>query len=385
MARKLRIIHIIRSLDLGCLGGGAELFATSLSQCLLNDFEQIFAVIRRTDSLVEQRWINDLEKFNIKTFFLQDNDQLKPAMGLRRLIQLTKNWKPDILHTHYQVGALYATIIRIFSKTPKILRTIHNSQEWGFGPLPQLLRIFLSTGIFPIVFDGQVGVSQEIAYKASNSWGAKLARRPTIYIPNALRKEWLDRCSPSLWMAIRQTSHQPIIGTVGRLTAQKGYNNLITAFTRVLDTIPSAQLWIVGDGDLRVALELQAEQLKIQKRIVFWGQCEDVPEILRRMDLFISTSLYEGLPTVILESMACGVPVIATKIPGNSELIIDGQTGWLTPKHNPEMLAKKICHALQMPSERQRIRLNAARQLDKFSITSIAVQYKKIYLQLLND
>ncbi len=62
MARKLRIIHIIRSLDLGCLGGGAELFATSLSQCLLNDFEQIFAVIRRTDSLVEQRWINDLEK-----------------------------------------------------------------------------------------------------------------------------------------------------------------------------------------------------------------------------------------------------------------------------------------------------------------------------------
>jgi len=384
MSRKLRVAHLIRSLDLGRLGGGAEIFAIALIQSLTNECEQMLAVIKHTNSAIEEKWINDLEKFNVKTVFLQDNDQLKPAMGLRRLVQVTKCWKPDILHTHCQVGALYSIIIRLFSKSPKILRTIHTSLEWGKGPLPQLLRITLSAVIFPIVYDAQVGVSQTIAYKSGNTIGSKLAGRSTYYIPNALRREWLDKCSPNQWGAI-QANHRPVIGTAGRLTTHKGYEDLITAFKKVLDIIPEARLWIIGDGELRTALELQVEKLKIREQVVFWGQRDDVLEILKGMDLFILASLSEGLPTVILESMACGVPVIATEIPGNTELVFDGQTGWLTPTHNPEMLAKNICHALQTPSERQRIRLNAAKQLDKFSITSIAIQYKKIYSQLCND
>jgi len=122
--------------------------------------------------------------------------------------------------------------------------------------------------------------------------------------------------------------------------------------------------------------------LGISDHVIFTGPREDVERILTCFDLFVSASHWEGLSTVILEAMASCVPVVATDIPGNQEILEDGKSGWLVPPGNPGAMAETILWALRRPSLRRRYARQARDAVEAFSIETVSRQYERLYLRL---
>ena len=172
-----------------------------------------------------------------------------------------------------------------------------------------------------------------------------------------------------------------VIGTIGRLSTQKGFSYLINAIAHVLEEHPQAYFLIIGDGPLAAELKAQSERLAVASHTFFVGRRSDVAELLVCLDLFVSSSLWEGIPTVILEAMASEVPVLATSIPGTSELVQHGVNGWLVPAEEPQAISNGISNLLNSPTLRQELVIHAQETVQYYSINSIAEEYEKLYLR----
>lgn len=175
-----------------------------------------------------------------------------------------------------------------------------------------------------------------------------------------------------------------VIGTVGRLEKVKDQLNLVRAFIRLTESAPDARqrlrLVLVGEGSLRMELESLLDSAGL--RDVAWlpGARDDVPELLRALDLFVLPSQAEGISNTILEAMACGLPVVATAVGGNVELVVDGETGRLVAANNPEALAAAMREFVEHP-ERMRACGAAGRQRveERFSMEAMVTAYLKVY------
>ena len=175
-----------------------------------------------------------------------------------------------------------------------------------------------------------------------------------------------------------------VVGTVGRLEAVKDQGLLARAFVRALaiapDMRPYLRLVIVGDGFLRAEIEALVREAGCQKMVWLAGAREDIPELLRSFDLFVLPSLAEGISNTILEAMASGLPVVATNVGGNSELVDDGITGALVASGDIEALARAILQYAAAP-EKSRTQGHAGRirAEQKFSIESMVANYASLY------
>jgi sugar transferase (PEP-CTERM/EpsH1 system associated) len=158
------------------------------------------------------------------------------------------------------------------------------------------------------------------------------------------------------------------VGTVGRLAEVKDQETLIRAFALVLRDIPGyrarLRLVIVGDGPLRERLQTCVQEEAIESNVWFTGDREDVPDLLGMLDLFVLPSLGEGISNTILEAMASGLPVVATRVGGNPELVEDGETGTLVPDSDPRTMASVLSAYI---SDRQMLERHGAAGLSKVS------------------
>jgi len=160
-----------------------------------------------------------------------------------------------------------------------------------------------------------------------------------------------------------------VVGAVGRLTKQKGYAILLDAAALVLKKLPQTRFLIIGSGELQGELKRHAQSLGINTKVIFTGARKDIEELIAVMDVFVSSSLWEGLSTAVLESMAVKVPVVATRVSGSSELIQHGRTGLLVPPGDPKSLADGIMLLLTNRQKAISMSIEAYRRLkENFSI-----------------
>lgn len=146
--------------------------------------------------------------------------------------------------------------------------------------------------------------------------------------------------------------HERVIIVVANLIPYKGHADLLEAASMVLKQIPETIFLLVGeDRGIQKNLERQAIALRILDRVRLMGRRQDVPQILAASDLSVLPSHEEGFSNVILESMAAGLPVVATCVGGNPEAVVDGVTGWLVPPRNPKALAAKMIDLLNNPAK----------------------------------
>jgi starch synthase (maltosyl-transferring) len=171
---------------------------------------------------------------------------------------------------------------------------------------------------------------------------------------------------------------------VGRLDPQKGPFVLLAAVKDLLPRHPELQVLMVGDGPLRENLRAWVVKENLQSRIHFAGRRNDVPSLLRAADLFVLPSLWEGLPNVVLEAMAAGIPTVASRVEGISDLLVDRRTGLIVPPNSPPDLGEAIeeiladpQHALQMSRDAKHI------VQERFTWQSVVGQYEQIYNELL--
>jgi glycosyltransferase involved in cell wall biosynthesis len=140
----------------------------------------------------------------------------------------------------------------------------------------------------------------------------------------------------------------PLVITVGNMHSRvKGHYELVEAVRSIRDPFPNAKFLIVGDGEERPRIERAAQQAGVGDMFVFLGQRADIPDLLSCCDLFVLPSLAEGLPNAILEAMASGLPVVATRVGGIPEIIEDGRTGLMVPPKDPKALAEAIMRVLR--------------------------------------
>ncbi|MDQ7839612.1 MAG: glycosyltransferase family 4 protein [bacterium] len=164
--------------------------------------------------------------------------------------------------------------------------------------------------------------------------------------PAAIREEW------------GVPFDAPVVGSVARLVPDKGLECFLDAAARVAALNERVRFLIVGDGPLRRALEQQAQRLGIADRVIFAGMRSDIPEQMAAMDLFVLPTLREGFGVVLAESMAMGVPVVASDIPALLEVVANGETGILLPPGDPERFAVAILDLLR--DETRRLAMGAA-------------------------
>ena len=175
-----------------------------------------------------------------------------------------------------------------------------------------------------------------------------------------------------------------IVGTVGRLQAVKDQTLLVQAFVRALQITPvlraRLRLAIVGDGPMRAKLEAIVSEAGCSDLVWLAGERADIPALLRSFNLFVLPSLAEGISNTILEAMASGLPVVATSVGGNGELVEDGLTGTLTPPGDVEAMARALLHYAVVPEDAlAHGRAGRHRAEKKFSIESMVANYALLY------
>jgi glycosyltransferase involved in cell wall biosynthesis len=170
---------------------------------------------------------------------------------------------------------------------------------------------------------------------------------------------------------------------MSRLEEQKGHAYLLAALPKLIQEIDDLVVLIAGEGRLRDRLLEQARDLGVEKQVRFLGNRRDVPEIQRALDIFVQPSLWEGLPLALLKAMGAGLPVVATRVSGCMDAVMDGGNGRLVEPADAEALAQVILELYRHPEERRRLG-EAARCTveDRFSFEAMLKRIEGLYLEL---
>jgi len=288
----------------------------------------------------------------------------------------------DIVHSHGYKSNFYGLLASSNTGARKIC-TCHNwlSNDMKMKFYELLDKLLLSK------FDKVVVVSEELK--------REIARRGTVRDKIIVINNGIDM-SDGRWKIGNSRNdkrrkfgigrNEKVIGTVGRLTPEKGHIYLLEAFKKVITVFPDVNLVIIGDGPLRNSLKLKAESLKLEDKVIFTGIRNDVPEMLNMMDVFVMPSLKEGMPMALLEAMASKKPVIASKVGAIPKIIKDEINGLLIEPGNIDELNKAIIELLKDEKKSNLIAENGyTRVRNDFSSRKMASEYMKVYESLNGD
>lgn len=302
-----------------------------------------------------------------------------------QLYRLFRQLKPAIVHTR-NLAALEATVPAWAAQVPARIHGEHGRDVGDFDGTNKKCQWIRR--IYSPFVKHYIALSQDLAHYLTHSVGIGAKRVTQIYNgvdtsrfhPSSQRQDIPG--SPfnkaGLWL----------VGTAGRMQTVKNQTNLARAFVQAINAEPRLRerlrLVMVGDGPLRNESLAILESAGLAELAWLPGERKDIPDVMRGLDCFVLPSLGEGISNTILEAMASGLPVIATAVGGNPELVDDARTGHLVPVADPGALARAII-ALALTPEKARAMGNAGRKRieAQFSITAMIDSYQQIYDRLL--
>ena len=264
-----------------------------------------------------------------------------------RMSRVVKQLRPDVLHAHDPHGvAMAATALSIAAPNPRPplvasrrieFRIAHNSfSRWKYSQVDCFLAISHAVGD-RLTADGIPARKIEIVHEGVDV--ERVAALP----------------SGNVHAALFLPTHSPVVGNVGALVAQKAQHTLIDAAALVVREVPDARFVILGEGELRPALEDQIRQKHLERHVFLAGFRPDVLELMKDFDLFALSSVHEGLCTSLVDAMAAAKPAVATAVGGVPEVVADGETGFLVPSRDHHALAEKIVRLLKDEDLRRRM------------------------------
>jgi glycosyltransferase involved in cell wall biosynthesis len=379
----MKILTICNNLDIGNHGGGAEAFAAELSLSLrqLGD-DVVVALLTRYHSNAEEEWVEKLSKGGVSVEFLNSTPFKNIFRSFFNAYKLCKSQSIELVHSHSQVGSIIACGIKIMQASKYIVRTAHVSVEWGEGFIRAIFRTIFTKLTFPILFDAQVSVNQTMTEKMQRYPGFFLGKRKLITIHTGLSQEKISLAEKTRTPYDEQRTNNPILISVGRLSKEKGFSDLISVLPEIIKCNPATKLWLVGAGDQLENLQEMSKRFGVADHVVFWGQQKNIFQFLSKSTIFILSSRREGFPLAVIESMFCGIPIISYNISGISNLIIDGYNGWLVEPKNEQQLLMTIKEKLNDKKELLRISKNNLESCSEFTMIFAARKYRDLYQSL---
>ncbi len=288
---------------------------------------------------------------------------------LRRLKAHFQSKGYDVVHTHNAYPHLYGTIAARAARVPVIVNTRHG-QHIGHGWKSRFLSRMAGYWSHRLI-----AVSDD---------AAALSIYPDGLPPSKVVRIWngIDVSD----FEFRGSSGRPLAVTVARLAPEKDIATAIEAIAIAVRAVPELRLRIIGDGELRSTLEQLVVRRNIEHHVEFLGERRDIPELLAECGFYVSSSLSEGISLTILEAMAVGLPVVATDVGGNREIVHQPDLGLLVPKADPARLAQAM---IDMCQHRDRWgsmgRACRQRVVAHFDIRHMVSQYESLYRELLGQ
>ncbi len=360
MKRRISIAHVIFRLDYGGLENGVVNLINRLPR---EEFEH--TIISLTGSTEFRRRLPG----DVPVYALHKRPGKSPAY-LFRLWKVLRERRFDILHTR-NLPCLEAQLAGLLAGVPV---RIHGEHGWDVVDLHGTRRSYRELRrAFRLVVTRYVVLSRHLESYLTATIGVDPQR-----ISRICNGVDTGRFRPD------PAGLPPggfLVGSVGRIEAVKDYTTLARAFALLARGSPLPRLALIGDGSERSALERFLGDEDLTSRCELAGARDDVPAAMRRFNVFVLPSLAEGISNTILEAMASGLPVIATAVGGNEELVVDGETGYLVPPGDPVAIAQRLRHYLEHPDVAARHGLAAReRVLREFSLERMVAGYRRLYL-----
>ena len=388
-ASPLTVLYMLSGLAIeGPLGGPERLTAALVQALDPRVIKPVVCGLWDYGTPYDQKWVKLLRNQGIETFLAAPWQEHRPLQAFFNAYQQVKKTplpRVDIIHSQSQFGDVMALLLKRSLGARCLVRSVHEEVEWIKRPARRLL---LTHFYLPARFDCEIGISDEIARRLNRRPVARMLGRQSPAIYNSVHIERIEQRSRCDRAAKRQSLGIPpgasLVCSIGRLATQKGYAILLQAAAQIKAARPDIYFVIAGEGPERARFEALHQQLGLGNTLRFLGAREDPEEIISAADLLVQASLWEGLPTVIMESMVIGTPVAATALPGMRQLIGDNQRGWLTPVHDPDGLAQGILQALEADAstKAERTRQAGIYIRTHYSIERVAAQHTALYQYL---
>lgn len=373
--RPIRILQVITSLD----RGGAENHLLALmTHADRQTFDFEVAILRGEGELLP-----NFREAGIPLHLLRARTRFDP-LALRRLVQLLRKGRYDIVHSHLFRADIYAGLAvgQLGEHRPLLVSTRHNDDRFFLNPFIGILHYMMSSRQ-----DLIIAISDHIARFTVSRGVRQPERVRRVYhgleppVTLALEREG-QRIRQELGLAAEDF----VVGNVGRLALQKGQRHLIGAMPALLEQVPRAHAVIAGGGDLEEYLRDLATEVGVAERVHVLGPRRDVPALMHAVDVFAMPSIWEGFGLVLLEAMAAGRPIVASRVATIPEVVLDGETGVLVPPGDPQALAEALARLANDPqlatqlgeAGRERLRCH-------FSIDKMVGDTELLYRELLED
>jgi glycosyltransferase involved in cell wall biosynthesis len=301
---------------------------------------------------------------------------------LMRMVRLLRARRPHILHLHLVGwgGGRWVQLAALLAGVPRVVCTIHVAPRERQGVKARANRALASLAVARYIAVSQASRGQLVS-------NLGLAASSVAVIPNAVELQRFDAPAGPARATIRARwgipPDAPVVGSLARLSEQKGLRYLIAAMPAVLAEHPGAYAMVVGEGSLRDDLEAQARELGVDERVLLVGYHANTVEHLRAMDLFVLPSLYEGMPLAILEAMGAGLPVVATAVDGTPEAVLDGETGLLVPSADSAALTAAINGLLSDRERASRMGKAGRARAESLSETALLDRLERVYRDVL--
>lgn len=316
---------------------------------------------------------DQIEAEGVPVIYCENQTRMGKYLRGLEIGRILKEQRVDILQTHNTTAFIDGLIGARIAGVPVMIHTDHCKNypiEW---------RWTVAENLASRLVDRVVAVSHHT--KSELLHFEKIADSKVTVIHNGINPKLTRNVSAdALRRELGLSPDDIVVGNVGRLEPQKGLDLLLAAAPEVLRAAPNVRFLIVGGGSLEADLKAQAVSLGISDRVVFTGWRTDAIDLMQLLDVFVSTSNFEGLPMVLLEATWFGKPIVATGVGGVPELVEDGFNGLILPDRDPARVAATLLRVVKDDVFRRRLGQNSrARYEERFTAQAMASAYQQIY------
>lgn len=365
------ICHVVHALGVG----GAEVLVDQMVRRLSRNYRCEVAVLDEIGEIGERLR---------RDGFVVEHLHRAPGIDrhcARRLRDFADRRNIQILHAHQCTPFFQAMLSRGLTGRRPVVLTEHGRH---FPDTPSRKRMVVNRLLLKPQ-DRLFGCGEAVRQALIQNEGLPASRVELIY--NGSDLSALKKSSPDARVRIRREfgfdEDHFVVVQVARLHTLKDHQTALRTIDRVRRTVPGVRLLLAGDGDQRPAIEQSVRSLGLQRNVHLAGTRGDVADLLAAADVFLLTSISEGIPLTVIEAMAAGVPVVSTAVGGIPEMIRSGESGWLAKVGDDAGLAEALIRVHQNPDQRQSV-IREAEQVARirFSLDVMLQNYSDVYDQM---
>ncbi|MCD6451679.1 MAG: glycosyltransferase family 4 protein [Acidobacteria bacterium] len=377
--RKIKVFHIIAKLE---LGGAQRVTLATLAGLDRKMFEPGLITGIQGMLVPEAKKIPGLKCYLIPSF-IREISIIKDITALYHIYRILKKERVDIVHTHGSKGGVLGRIAAFLARVPIAIHSVHGFSFNEHIPFLRrwfyiMIEWFCSFFTDHFFLDSKGNIERGLRFRILS--GRSYSQLPPGIELDPFRKRRINPASERERLGL--SPGDEVVLTISCLKPQKAPQDFVKMAALVAERRAKAKFLLVGDGELRPEVERLIRELDLEGKVLLLGWQWDVLPLLTIADVFVLTSLWEGLPTVIPMAYAAGKPVVATEVDGSKEVVIPGETGFLVPPHDVAGLAEKVSFLLSHPGKAKDMGEKGRKLAQRYDIKKMIEKQRAFYLKI---